>query len=260
MNITITLITYALDVRPLITALDGPDVRWLIFTHSKLPAVADLCADIRARQPDNVTLLDYGENRGLARSWNEGLLASSMYFTDGPDAMLIINDDVTMIRDDMLQMAQGCVEHREAGIIVAEGYNERMVEHQILGFAAFGVNPIALETVGYFDENFYPIYFEDTDYSRRCNLMGVSFHNVGQTSAVHKGSASVNTVPALSSQNQVTFPACHHYYRRKHGGSPGSETFKYPFGDPQLSWKIEAEARHNPYPAHQRIDKDVAKI
>jgi GT2 family glycosyltransferase len=253
LNIHIVFIGYALDLRPLVDAVEGPDTYFHIYTHSQRPEAQA----IKWWSKLNVTLHDYGTNRGLSTSWNDGVIEAQ---ADGADAILVINDDVSMTRDDILQMARGCVNHREAGIIVAQGYNERMVEHQILQFACFGINPIAIEKVGYFDENFYPIYFEDTDYSRRCALLGVAFHDVGYTNAVHKGSTSVNTVPTLSSQNQVTFPACHHYYRLKHGGSPGSETFKYPFGDPQLNWKIEAEARHNPYPTHDRQDKDVVKL
>lgn len=254
MNIHIALIGYAIDLTPLVGAIAGPDTFFHIYLHSQRPEARTIFG---WGHDAHLDIHDYGTNRGLSTSWNDALVQSQ---SEGADAILIINDDVTMTRDDMLKLAQGCIDHREAAIIEARGFNERMNEYQNLQAACFGINPIALDTVGYFDENFYPIYFEDTDHSRRLNLLGGTFYNVGDTGIVHKGSATVNGVPALSSQNQITFPACHHYYRLKHGGSPGSETFKYPFGDPQLSWKIDADSRHNPYPEHQRTDKDVAKI
>lgn len=256
MNIHITLIAYALDLTPLIMALQGEDVYWHVFQHSRNMDVILKCQALALVVP-NFTYFDYRENRGLSTSWNDGLVISQ---AQGADAMLILNDDVQISRDDMLKMAQGGIDHPECGIIEAEGWNERMQEHQRLGFACFGINQIALDVVGLFDEQYYVIYGEDVDYSRRCNLLGVTFHNVGQTKIVHKGSETIATVPALRAQNQVTFPRNENYHRLKHGGPYGRETFQYPFGDPQLSWRIDTDQRHNPYPAHQRQDKDVAKI
>jgi GT2 family glycosyltransferase len=256
MRIDVVLIAYALDLRPLINSLSGPDTYFHIYTHSQRSearAVMQLMAEYR---PD-LTIHDYGTNRGLSTSWNDGVIEAQ---AESADAVLIINDDIAMSRTDMLQMAQCCVDHREAGIVVVTGENIRMQGHLDLGYSAFGINPIATETIGYLDENYWPIYGEDVDYSRRLALTGIPIVSAGDTGIVHQGSQTIAVVPELRGQNHITFPRNQLYHAAKHGGIYGHETFQYPFGDPQLSWKIEAESRHNPYPAHQRQDKDVAKI
>ena len=256
MNLYVILITYAVPVIELVARLHCPDVTLLLFSHSTRPDVHGANRFIQNTWP-NVYYYNYQTNRGLATSWNDGIWEARR---SNADAILIVNDDVSLTSDDLLKLAHGCTEHPEAGIIVAEGYNIRMKERQILQFAIFGLNPVALDTIGYFDENFVPIYFEDTDYSRRAALAGVKFHNIGETGIVHKGSETVGSVPALNAQNHDTFHRNRLYYIRKWGGEPGKETFEHPFNDPSLGLCITAENRRNPYPQYQRTDKDVVKI
>jgi GT2 family glycosyltransferase len=256
MNIHIVLVVYALDVLPLIAALNGPDVTWHIYTHSQRTAAFDAFKTLG--DVANVRFHHEGYNRGLARSWNDGIVKAR---NEGADAIVVINDDVTASRDDLLILAQAAVEHREAGIIEAEGQNLRMAEWQILGYAVFAINPVALDTVGYFDINFHPIYFEDSDYSRRTALCGITFHNAGKTGMVHKGSATVASVEALSQQNQRTFRANLAYYCAKWGREPGHEIYTLPFNDPAFGWQIAASQRHDPYPGHLRTDlEEIVKL
>lgn len=255
-QIHIVLVCYALDIRPMIPALEAPNVWFHVFTHSRRPAAADFVSYYDMHP--NMIIHDYGVNRGLAQSWNDGIIES---YERGADAVLVVNDDVTMSREDMLILANAAVEHREAGIIEAEGFNERMNEHQILQFAVFGINPIALDTIGYFDQNFAPIYFEDSDYSRRAALAGLIYHNAGETSMVHRGSATIGSVPELNQQNHMTFSLCNAYYRRKWGGEPGQEIFRHPFNDTRVGLKIHADHRFAPYQGYNRIDlHEVVKL
>ncbi|KAF8304578.1 hypothetical protein TcBrA4_0048020 [Trypanosoma cruzi] len=50
---------------------------------------------------------------------------------------------------------------------------------------------LAISTVGYFDENFYPAYVEDVDYSLRLRLLGFRERNVLCGKFVHRGSSSI---------------------------------------------------------------------
>ena len=59
-------------------------------------------------------------------------------------------------------------------------------------WSAFVLTSLAVETVGYWDENLYPAYFEDDDYSRRLRLSGLSvktFHDVNVTHGKIKNGA-----------------------------------------------------------------------
>lgn len=253
MNVHCVLIAYALDISPLVHSLAGPDVTFHIFTHSARPDVLESCH--RARLDANVRLYDYRTNRGLAKSWNQGIIAAQEL---AADVTIIANDDVQMDRNDLRVLARAAYENPEAGLIVCEGYNQG--NWQILQHVIFAINPIALATVGFYDEQFVPIYFEDCDYSRRLALAGVPIHNAGPTGIQHESSASINTVPALSAQNQQTFPANHRYYVEKWGGEPGQERFLTPFNDPTLSLKIVAGDRSDPYPEHRRTDLEIVKL
>ncbi len=248
MNIGVVLITYAIDVTPLIRNIDGPDVSWHIYTHSARPeALACLGMSVQGES----CFHDCRQNRGLAKSWNEGLIEA---YDQGADTVVIANDDLVMTHNDLLVLAQAAVEHPECGVIVAEGFNVRMDEQQQLQFAVPAINRSALEQIGYFDENFTPIYFEDSDYSRRAALAGVKFYNAGTTGIIHTGSATVGAVDELRLQNNTTFRLNYEFYCRKWGGSPGQETFTYPFGDTRFGLKITAEDRHHPYQEKDRQD------
>lgn len=248
LNVHIVLVTYAIDPTPLVMALQGEDVTWWVFHHSKRVDVADACYALQNSIP--IHFYDYRQNRGLARSWNDGL---EMAYGSNADVVLIVNDDLEMGRRDLTKLVEAAFLHPSAGIIVAEGYNARMGDQLDLGFSVFAVNRVAIDTVGYFDENFVPIYFEDSDYSRRAGLAGLPYHSVRSTGIIHTGSAS-QTIPELKAQNDVTFQANYRYYVAKWNGGPGQETYPVPFNDTHFGLKIDGHLRHAPYEGYNRTD------
>ncbi|PBJ77692.1 beta galactofuranosyl glycosyltransferase [Trypanosoma cruzi cruzi] len=58
-------------------------------------------------------------------------------------------------------------------------------------FTSFMLTRLAISTVGYFDENFYPAYVEDVDYSLRLRLLGFQERNVLYGKFVHRGSSNI---------------------------------------------------------------------
>lgn len=256
MNIHITLVTYALDITSLVMALQGNDVYWSVFQHSRNMDVIARCQALSMVVP-NFTYFDYRENRGLSRSWNDGLIvAESRRF----DISFIANDDIRATRDDLLKIAQVAVERRDYGVVQGTGVDEQMQQRQPMAWALAAVNPVLLDTIGYFDENFFPIYYEDTDLSRRSALAGVKFYTVEDTDIVHMGSTTVKTVDELKPQQSVTMQANSEYYKRKWGGIPGEEKFVTPFNDQQLGLKIDQAVRHEPYPNYNRRDQEIVKV
>lgn len=256
MNIHIGLVAYALNVIPLIESLDGDDITWHLFLHSQRPDVVASCMEMAKKH--NVLYHPYGTNRGLAVSWNDTLIEAQ---EQGADTVIILNDDVVMSREDLLILANAAVNHPECGVIVCEGYDGGMERDQILQFVVFAVNKIAIQTIGYFDQNLIPYCFEDSDYSLRCGKAGVPFFNAGPTGIVHIGHAAVKTVPALNAQNQRTFPATLVYYKEKWGGEPGEEKHLIPFGNPHFGLRIDAAQLRDPYPGFGRTDtRELIKL
>ncbi len=99
----------------------------------------------------------------------------------------------------------------------------------------FGINAECIETVGWFDESFVPVYCEDADYEYRCTLAGVPWYFI-EGGTTHAGSASIRD-PRYAAGNARTYPANRAYYRAKWGGDlRGGETFTSPFaGHPPVS-------------------------
>lgn len=255
MKIHIVMVAYALDITELVMEIDSEYVTFHLFLHSKIPTVVAACEKLSRMA--NVRYHPYGTNRGLSVSWNDGIIEAQQ---EGGDAILVLNDDIEMSWSDPWILANAAIAHREAGIIVCEGYDHHWQETRNLNFVVWGVNPIALEVAGYMDQNCNPYGFEDSDYARRLSLCGIPFHNAGLTSIHHLGSQS-QTVPELRAQNQITFAATAAYYRRKWGGLPGEETYTIPFSDPAFGWQIAASQRHDPYPGRGRTDlEELVKI
>lgn len=150
-----------------------------------------------------VTFIDPGFNLGVAASWNFVIRAR-------PAApwWLIVNADIQFGAGDLERLADAM---DKPGPRVACLYE----------FGAFGINAETVDTVGWFDENFHPIYFEDNDYRRRCHLAGVPVVNLISRTR-HDNSATIAS--GYARHNDRTFPRNRDYYAAKWGGLPGLET------------------------------------
>lgn len=151
----------------------------------------------------DVTFIDPGFNLGVAASWN--LIVKAR-----PAApwWLIVNTDIEFGRGDLQHLAEAM---SKPGPRLACLYE----------FGAFAINAEAIDTVGWFDENFHPIYFEDNDYRRRCVLAGVPIVNLVSRT---RHDNSVTIASGYAGKNALTFPRNADYYTAKWGGLPGNET------------------------------------
>lgn len=182
---------------------------------------------VRAGCNPNIHAIKFVEhpNAGVAGAWNEIIkLFPAQWW-------LISNNDIQFAPGDLARMAFQ-VERRAAGVCYGNH-----------GASWFGITAACVETVGLFDENIYPAYLEDCDYSVRCDLLGMPRANVPGCTSVHgdekqSGSCTVNISPQLAAENSRTHGLNHGYYQAKWGGPNGHETYKHPFNDPQ--WPVWA--------------------
>lgn len=85
------------------------------------------------------------------------------------------------------------------------------------------------EKVGYADVNFWPNgYFEDNDYGRRCDLLGISACGLQEAAFFHFWSRTVSEGEARP--HGEYFSRNGTYYTHKWAGSPGAEGYSLPFG------------------------------
>jgi hypothetical protein len=249
----------ALPVRTVRSARHRLDVH--LFLHSNDEGMRAACEDL-ADSP-NVRLYDYGFNRGVARSWNEGILNG---YDEGADVVVVCNDDVAFSDGDLDQLVDTALANRDCHIVACAGFHRGgLVPTTSLEYSCFAINPLSLETIGCFDENFFPGYFEDCDHTRRADLAGLRTGVCATTKVRHWGpgvpwrSAFAGPEPdpggELQRQTALSWPRNIDYYRRKWGGDHGSERFSRPFDEPRFDLRIAPEARHAPYgPGHDRTD------
>ena len=102
---------------------------------------------------DGFELLRPANNLGCAGSWN--LLCRTAFDDLSVTNLIILNGDCAVAADTFSRMmASAC------HVVAAQG------------FSAFRLDKYVWRFVGEFDEEFYPAYWEDTDYRRRLHLSG----------------------------------------------------------------------------------------
>ena len=224
-------------LRRCLLSIDHPVGRVVIVDNggpnpvTKDPAIADY------RFPINGSLcISQHDNAGVAASWNEII---KLY----PAAWwLLVNDDIEFAPGDLAKMDAFMTEYPRA----ACGYANH-------GASFWGVTASGIERVGLFDENIYPAYLEDCDWSYRADrLLGPHGRmNVPDCHATHgwpamRGSCTVNATPQLQAAGSRGHSGNFNYYQRKWGGVNEHEVFRTPFNDPNWplwAWKFEPETR-----------------
>jgi GT2 family glycosyltransferase len=196
--------------------------------------VNDACIKIERREIRNASSfenirIETRKNMGCGPSWNH-------VFRTNPGPWLIAGSDI-MFLPGSLALLDGTFErNRDALMVMGDGYN------------VFLVTPKALETIGFFDENFYPAYYEDCDHWRRAVLSSVKLVGVDGFKHVHGevgdpkgGSSTIRSDQELYRKNGITSQNNYEYYVKKWGGAPSKETFKTPYNRnvPVSFWELD---------------------
>lgn len=147
-------------------------------------------------------------NIGLSAAWNMGLRA-------GADYTLILSAAVRF-RDGLSRV-----------IGEVESLNSPLGATTHLSFHAFIMGRELVETVGEFDERFYPYEFEDTDYTRRMFLAGIPYSSLPLIGDGGLWSMGTSIAGKLGLFKMTTAPREH--YQHKWGGDPGHELWDVPF-------------------------------
>jgi len=202
----------------LVRLLRSIDVDWpvVVIDNSDTDEIAEAC------EPFNVGLVVPPANLGVAGSWN-------LVIKTHPDGWwCMANADAELGPGDLARLAEVMAEPGPRWV----GMNG--------DWRVFGLNAEAVDRVGLFDENFAPIYCEDADYERRCDLAGVPWFFI-DGGAKHEGSATIQEA-RYAQANARTYPANLDYYVRKWGGHlRGGERFITPFdrGGSVRDWTLD---------------------
>lgn len=183
-----------------------------IFNGSIKPTkviVIDNGGKYQATRP-NVEVHSQRRNLGVAASWNV------LHRISIPAPIIICNDDIEFGKDS-LAVLMGC---SDSFVVPAEDE---------IGWSCFKQSHSLWNTVGPYDETFYPAYFEDNDYRYRMKLAGIYATHV-PCGIKHTKSSTVSKMSdyEIHCLNKA-WKNNEEYFAMKWGGLPYQETYIIPF-------------------------------
>jgi len=142
----------------------------------------------------NVTVLDMPANLGVSGSWNLGI-KSFPY----AQRWFIISNDV--------QFNPGAL-----GELSKARRDEITLTARFPHWQAFALGDEAVSDIGLFDESLFPAYFEDNDYTRRAEFVGVNIRRL-EIDVSHENSSTIKA--GYQDKNAKTYAANDRYFERK---------------------------------------------
>ncbi|MHB8116427.1 MAG: glycosyltransferase family 2 protein [Acidithiobacillus ferrivorans] len=265
LRVGIVLLTFKNDPTDLLRSTRGSRhiLQWYVHDHSSSFTNAQgLISNFRQLiSSSKITL--HMLNRGVAASWNCGIYDA---LNDGCDIVLVVNDDIVFDNggfDDFIEFSfkstgDICFAHGRESTLSGVVLESEIIRSQ--GFACFSIKKSAIERIGYFDENFFPAYFEDTDYWFRMKKDGVSEDILQYPILSHaRGSSTKKSGDDIFTEQMGWFYAMNeNYFFRKWGDSDISKTYTHPFDDKNIGFFIPFESRRTPYGIGR--DRDLAVL
>lgn len=175
-------------------------------------------------------VINLPENIGVAASWN---LAPKLWPFE--DSWLICNDDQQFQPGALEVISHAANQHTEAPII----YVNEFEAYDVFVWTREGV-----EEIGYFDENFYPAYFEDYEYRMRISAAQAVPFSIPAGLSVNHGRVKP-AGPRYTAMLNACKPINEDYLKDKWGGVQ-ERKFEFPWDIPQLElqhWTMEYKRR-----------------
>lgn len=128
----------------------------------------------------NFNVIQHGENKGVAKSWNDGLVEA---YNDGCTHFAVINDDVELCENWAKEIKDKL---KDTNLVFLN-------QPSPIDFTGwfFSFDRKTLETVGYFDEQFEKFTSEDYDWWIRFLNSGLKYSKINLP-IIHHGSTTLN--------------------------------------------------------------------
>jgi GT2 family glycosyltransferase len=141
-----------------------------------------------------VTVLDLPANQGVSGSWNLGI-KSFPY----AHRWFIVSNDVVFEPGALEMLAQA---RRDEITLTGDAPH----------WQAFALGDEAVNDIGLFDESLFPAYFEDNDYMRRAEFVGVNIRRL-ELKLRHDNSSTIKA--GYQEKNAKTYIKNESYYQSK---------------------------------------------
>lgn len=159
-------------------------------------------ADQEITTGDNIEIFMSEKNLGVAGSWN--FLCKQIF--EKHEHALLLNDDVILRADR--NGIENFIETQKYDFAIAESTN-----------SVFLFSKSIFHEIGWFDEQFYPAYYEDNDYFWRLKCKKkILLKSFLLNPAIQENSSSIAKDPSLNKGRENR-----KRYERKWGGYPGRE-------------------------------------
>lgn len=141
------------------------------------------------------------QNKGCAAGWNMGLKQARGQY------IAVLGND-TIVHGNWLEELQKAMDMPDCGLanVHVQGLpaGQGIVEnYKWVSAAVFMVTPETLQQVGYFDEDYFPVNYEDWDYFLRVYNAGLKIYRNYGISIQHKQGTTAHQ-PDLAEQNYKT--------------------------------------------------------
>jgi hypothetical protein len=181
--------------------------------------------------PAGIEVEKHPENLGVAASWNRGVHR-------GADLTLVLSSSIRFADGGLQHLIDYADEHANQYGLQFGGYPMQPDGLWNVGWKCIVFGRELFDLVGCFDENFFPGYFEDLDFSYRTFLaLGKREFPLAQGDSDAAGVSKVGDALAVS--NGFGFPegvrrsgdVVRDYFLRKWGGPSCEEKYWHPFND-----------------------------
>ncbi len=153
----------------------------------------------------------------VAKAWNLG-------FKEGGDLTIVTGDDVVFGKNTLgdLELAA----NGSAANFLYPATNASQM------FCVYTAKMALFEKIGWFDEQFFPAYFEDNDFFRRMTIAGEGAVPIAECEPYHHDTSSTlkSLNPPEQEEHHTQFRENQRRYINKWGGLPGSEIYDAPRG------------------------------
>lgn len=223
-RIVIPVVAQEEDFKNLLLQVSDPKLLTIVNNFD----VESIGAYCKVMKKAGARVVEWPENRGCAASWNVGLKEIEK---DKLDFVIICSPSCIWDREDERAFAKKIEESEKLG----SGHMYIATGQHVTDTHAFAITKLGLKTLGYFDENFHPVYFEDADFYRRMALAEVYrvFIDGLRKSAPLNG--GVKKDDRIWHQYIHSAEKLKEYYIKKWGGMPGRERFSTPFNKPEMT-------------------------
>ena len=190
-NLTVPVLNRYDLLQRMLDSIDYPvQTLLLIDNGGEMPALnlPDTVQDCR--------ILSLPSNLGVATSWNLGI-------------KLFAEQPVFYFSSADTQYQPGALE-----ILATAAEDEITLCEQTPHWQTFAIGWRVVEQIGLFDESFYPIYFEDTEYTARAALAEVVITKKPIT-VVHDNSSTINSDEHYQARNGETYIKNLDYFKDK---------------------------------------------